>query len=90
MIEKLCKEYLQALNDGNLNNILNLFTTDGVVISPLYGEMSANKFYTDLFKDTNQSDTRLLNIFISSMDDTSAALHFQYKWTLKRQKNSRI
>lgn len=86
MIEKLCKEYLQALNDGNLNNILNLFTTDGVVISPLYGEMSANKFYTDLFKDTNQSDTRLLNIFISSMDDTSAALHFQYKWTLKSRK----
>ncbi len=86
MIEKLCKEYLQALNDGNLNNVLNLFTTNGVVISPLYGEMSVNKFYTDLFNDTNQSDTRLLNIFISSMDDTSVALHFQYKWTLKSGK----
>ena len=85
-MKKLCKEYLKALNDGNLNNVLNLFTTDGVVISPLYGEMSANKFYTDLFNDTNRSDTRLLNIFISNMDDTSVALHFQYKWTLKSEK----
>ena len=86
MIEKLCKEYLQALNEGNLNNVLNLFTSDGVVISPLYGEMSAKQFYTDLFKDTNQSDTKLRNIFISNMDETSVALHFQYKWTLKSGK----
>ena len=86
MIEKLCREYLQALNEGNLNNVLNLFTSDGVVISPLYGEMSAKQFYTDLFKDTNQSDTKLRNIFISNMDETSVALHFQYKWTLKSGK----
>ena len=86
MIEKLCKEYLQALNEGNLNNVLNLFTSDGVVVSPLYGEMSATQFYTDLFKDTNQSDTMLRNIFTTSMDETSVALHFQYKWTLKNEK----
>ena len=86
MIEKLCREYLQALNEGNLNNVLNLFTSDGVVISPLYGEMPAKQFYSNLFKDTNQSDTKLRNVFTSSMDETSVALHFQYKWTLKSGK----
>ena len=63
MIEKLYKEYLQALNEINLNNVMNLFTSDGVVISLLYEEMPAKQLYTDLFKDTNQSDTRLSKYF---------------------------
>ena len=80
---EICEKYLKALNEGSLENVLTLFDTDAIVISPLYGEMSAKKFYNDLFADTNRSVTKLLNVFISDSGNSSAALHFHYTWTLK-------
>ncbi|MDM8540252.1 nuclear transport factor 2 family protein [Desulfococcaceae bacterium HSG9] len=86
MSKKLCKQYLDALNEGNLEKILSLFAPDAVVVSPLYGEILATTFYTDLFADTNRSETKLLNIFDSVGDNSSVALHFHYSWTLKNGK----
>ena len=86
MSKKLCKQYLDALNEGNLERILSLFDPDAVVVSPLYGEILATTFYTDLFADTNRSETKLLNIFDSVSGNSSVALHFHYSWTLKNGK----
>ena len=80
---EICKQYLKALNEGSLENVLALFDADAIVISPLYGEMSAKKFYNDLFADTNRSVTELLNVFTPDSGNSSAALHFHYTWTLK-------
>lgn len=85
-IKEICEKYLEALNQGNLNGVLALFDKEAVVKSPLYGEMSAVKFYTDLFADTNRSDTTLLNVFSSDGGNSVAALHFHYSWTLKNGK----
>ena len=63
-INDLCLSYLSALNEGNLENILELFTEDAVVLSPLYGEMPVKDFYNELFSDTNNSQTEVLNIFL--------------------------
>ena len=52
----------------------------------MYGEIPAKKFYTDLFADTNRSDTKLLSIFSSDSGNFSVALHFHYSWTLKNEK----
>lgn len=82
MIENLCKSYLSALNEGDLEKVLSLFTEEAVVHSPLYGEMPASKFYAELFEDTNESVTKLLNVFVPSEDTPRAALHFHYLWTL--------
>ncbi|MCV6588959.1 MAG: nuclear transport factor 2 family protein [Marinobacterium sp.] len=82
MAKKLCKHYLDALNESSLEQVLALFTDDAVVHSPLYGEMSADAFYRDLFSDTQQSDTRLLNVFNATDDGKVLALHFHYRWTL--------
>ncbi len=50
---ELTSRYLDALNHGSLESVLELFTPDAVVHSPLYGEMTAKSFYTDLFADTS-------------------------------------
>ena len=84
--KEICEKYLEALNQGNLDNVLALFEEEAIVHSPLYGKMSATRFYTDLFADTNKSDTRLLNIFSSDNRDDVVALHFHYSWTLKSGK----
>jgi len=86
MSKELCKQYLDALNEGNLEKVLSLFAPDAVVVSPLYGEIPATTFYNDLFADTNRSETKLLNIFDSVSGNSSLAIHFHYSWTLKNGK----
>jgi len=82
----MLKKYLNALDQGNLEKILALFSKDAVVVSPLYGTMPAEKFYKKLFVDTYNSQTSLLNIFNSTRNSAAMALHFLYKWTLKNGK----
>lgn len=86
LVKEICKSYLNALNKGDLDLVLSLFTSDAVVDSPLYGQMSAQKFYAKLFSDTNNSKTMLINILTSDNDNPSIALHFNYIWTLKSGK----
>ena len=86
MATEICKQYLDALNEGSLEKVLSLFDPNAVVDSPLYGEIPATTFYTDLFADTNRSETNLLNIFDSIGGNSSVALHFHYTWTLKNGK----
>lgn len=82
-VKALCEAYLQALNDSDLDKVISLFTSDGVVDSPLYGETQASDFYKDLFANTMQSETSLLNVFLPSNEANSVALHFNYVWTLQ-------
>ena len=85
MSSEICNKYLTALNDGDLNKVLSLFSENAVVISPLYGEILAKDFYKELFSDTEKSETKLLTIFDSSKNDESIALHFLYTWTLQSE-----
>lgn len=80
-VKSLCIQYLNALNEGNISQVLSLFTVDGTVSSPLYGEKSVVQFYEELFSDTSRSETRLLHVYDSTDSQDSVALHFEYKWT---------
>ena len=81
-MEKSIKEYLKALEIGNYEAMMKLFTDDAVVHSPLYGEIKAVDFYRDLFNDTSKSTITLLNIFKSGNPNIGAG-HFRYDWVLK-------
>ncbi len=81
-VKSLCTQYLNALNEGDIAQVLSLFTVDGTVSSPLYGEKNVAQFYEGLFADTARSDTRLLHVYDSTELQDSVALHFEYKWTL--------
>lgn len=60
---QLCAEYLAALNKGDLDGVRALFVEGATVVSPLYGVRQAFDFYSDLFRDTSNSETILLNVF---------------------------
>lgn len=83
MNRKIAQHYLKALNESDLDKVLALFTDDAVIISPLYGEMSARSFYQALFADTQKSETQLLNSFHSIENPQTLGLHFRYTWTLQ-------
>lgn len=77
----LCKTYLSALNKSDLPKVISLFSPQGRVVSPLYGELAAEDFYRKLFEDTNESVVELKDILCNS-DKHSGALYFTYHWTL--------
>ena len=75
------KKYLQYLEAADYENLILLFSEDAIVHSPLYGKVAATKFYKDLFEDTSESKLTLLNI-LHGEEDSVAAVHFQFDWTL--------
>ena len=83
---KLCERYLEARDRSDLSGVLSLFEPAAVVVSPLYGKVEVSKFFTDLFADTNRSNTSLLNIYEPIGTTPSVALHFKYEWTLRSGK----
>src|SRR4051794_10569746 len=82
-MKNIIKAYLKSLEAGDAETIINLFSEDGVIHSPLYGDIPVKVFYKDLFADTIQSVITLLNIFQSADNPDTAAAHFKYDWTLK-------
>lgn len=81
-IERAIKLYLEALEEGNYEKIIKLFTGDATIFSPLYGKIKAKDFYRKLFKDTVKSKITLLNVFRGDNKFVGAG-HFYYDWILK-------
>lgn len=82
-IEKIIREYLAGLEEGNYSKLLNLFSEDATIHSPLSGSTKASKFYRDLLNDTKKSEIELINIFTKKKDEKIGAGHFIYNWVLK-------
>lgn len=81
--EELIKKYLKGLEVADLNKLLELFTEDAVVHSPLYGKVSAKAFYKELFEDTNKSQITFIETMKSDQNKNIVAGHFRYDWTMK-------
>lgn len=80
-LKETIKKYLSALEKADYENLIGLFSPNAIVHSPLYGEVKAEKFYRELFKDTNKSVTTLKDIFVGE-NSSKAAANFLYDWTL--------
>lgn len=78
-------KYIDFLEKGNIKDLLKLFTENGIVDSPVYGVMNVDKFYNELSNDTTNSELHLKGIFEEN-DSNKIALYFNYKWTMKNNK----
>ena len=83
--KEIAIKYIDFLEKGDIEKIINLFNQKGTVDSPLYGIKKANEFYHELSSDTTNSQLQLLGIFEEN-DSNIIALYFTYKWTLKNNK----
>ena len=81
--KKIITVYLRGLEKGNCNEILELFTNNATVSSPLYGEVKATDFFEQLFEDTSDSKIELHGVFVDISDSNKYAAHFRYDWNLK-------
>ena len=76
------QQYLSALERGKLEGILELFAPDAQVISPVYGRLKADVFYSTLLADTHRSALQLHHS-ICDRKANKLAVYFTYRWTLK-------
>ncbi|GAA3568547.1 nuclear transport factor 2 family protein [Snuella lapsa] len=81
----IATKYIDYLEKGEIENIINLFNEKGIVDSPLYGIKKADEFYRELSSDTTNSELHLFGVFEEN-NSNRLALYFTYKWTLKNDK----
>lgn len=79
---EVSKQYIQFLESADLPALSNLFSEEGMVVSPIYGTLPAREFYNILAKDTTQSKLTINGIFEEPATG-EIALYFQYDWTLQ-------
>lgn len=83
---ELVSAYFQALEGGDLEGLMKLFTPDAVVHSPLYGSVQARDFYTQLFADSGKSGGTLLGILGRGQTAAGRPLMgwwFRFDWVFK-------
>jgi len=80
--KEIAIKYLEYLEKGAIESVLDLFNADAVVDSPIYGIKKASQFYSELDNDTSASKLKLNGIFEQN-ESNNLALYFTYKWTLK-------
>ncbi|MCE7067137.1 hypothetical protein [Dyadobacter sp. CY326] len=81
---EVAKKYIEFLSNGAVEQIVSLFSKDGKVSSPIYGDKSARDFFKELTDDTTNSRLTLKGIFENAGSD-SLALYFEYEWTVKTE-----
>jgi hypothetical protein len=62
--------------------VLRLFAPGGLVLSTLYGQMSAVEFYPALFSVTARSRITPRHVLVSLDDPNVLAADFDYEWDL--------
>jgi hypothetical protein len=80
----LVAAYLRALTTADAALAISLFSTDGRVHSPLYGDRPAADFYPALFADTSEAYVALKSV-MSGEDPAGAAtvaFWFHFDWRL--------
>lgn len=86
-IKEIALQYIEFLENGEIDNIIKLFSEIGKVKSPIYGTKLASDFFRELSNDTQNSKLKLKGVF-EEENSNRIAISFNYKWTLKN--NSRI
>jgi hypothetical protein len=82
---EVATKYIEYLSNGAVEQVVSLFSADGMVSSPIYGDKPATSFFKELTNDTTNSKLTLRRIF-DDPDSNSLALYFEYEWTVKSGK----
>lgn len=74
------RAYLSAMEQGDMEGVLRCFSEDGIIRSPVYGEVPVERFYEKLFADTKSAEVHIKAIYASVDDENRWAAHFGYRW----------
>lgn len=76
------REYLSALEAGDVEKIVALFEPDGWVLSPFLGRMTARDFFPKVVEASSDAKLTVHDILVSAEDHPRAVGYFLYDWWL--------
>ena len=79
--EQVVRDYLRAMEAGDLVATFACFHLDATVTSPVYGDMPVKPFYERLYGDTVTACVDIRNIYAAVGSPDHWAAHFGYRWT---------
>ena len=82
-MKEAVREYLSALETGDVIRIVSLFEPDGWVLSPFLGQLSALEFFPKVVDASSKTKLTVHDILISSEGHPRAVGYFHYDWWLK-------
>jgi len=77
------REYLLAIEAGDVARIVSLFEPDGWVLSPFLGRMTVREFFPKVVDASSGTKLTVHDILISSEGQPRAVGYFLYDWWLK-------
>lgn len=77
--------YFRSLEKADLAGVLNLFSPDGIIYSPVYGIKEIEPFYRGLFEDTDASEIEVRAIMANLEDPLHFSARFSYNWKRKNK-----
>jgi len=77
------REYLVALEAGDVARIVSLFEPNGWVLSPFLGRMMAREFFPKVVEASSGTKLTVHDILISAEGKPRAVGYFLYDWCLK-------
>ncbi|WP_170571555.1 nuclear transport factor 2 family protein [Ruegeria atlantica] len=81
-MDALARQYLQAIESGDVSEMLNLFAEDATATSPISGKQPARDFYANVMKITHDRTTVHKNTFADTSGAPQMAVHFNYTRTI--------
>ena len=77
-VEELCRSYLIAMENGNLEGLLATFTDEATATSPISGMQPVREFYSYVMRVTSARSMELKAVFTGISDPSRAAIHVVY------------
>lgn len=78
--DEVIRRYLAAMEACDLNGVLACFAEDGMITSPVYGQVPVRPFYERLFADTVSVQVTIRHVYQATDDPGRWAAHFAYGW----------
>jgi ketosteroid isomerase-like protein len=78
--DDVIRRYLSAMEACDLDGVLACFAGDGIISSPVYGEVPVRPFYERLFADTLSVQVAIHHVYRATDDAARWAAHFAYDW----------
>jgi hypothetical protein len=75
--------YLKNLNDKDAKAIINLFESNGSVISTSKGKVKAAQFFNHFLPELSQSEVKIKQIYQSISDSNRMGAKFHFAYTMK-------
>jgi len=80
---QIVENYIGAIESGDLEKIVGLFSSDGFIYTPIQGQkLPPKKFFEMVFSATTEVRIGLLDVFTSVNGRESIAAYFDYEWNL--------